>query len=120
MMAFSGERRKMWVILECSKIETAHPVNYFPGILGKNIKDCPPSKLFLFTSLVSMALVKDYPPYPTVHCLIIIIILQPVNLLWSKSPEIKQFVSKEVKMVGNRPQVSVYESVHGNSSLFKC
>ena len=31
---------------------TAHPVNYFPGILGRNIKNCPPSKLFLFTSLL--------------------------------------------------------------------
>ena len=39
--------------LGCSKLKAAHPVNYFPGFLGmKNIKTCPPSKLFLFTSLV--------------------------------------------------------------------
>ena len=34
------------------KSKAAHPVNYFPGFLGKNIKNCPPSKLFLFTSLL--------------------------------------------------------------------
>ena len=34
-----------------SKMKAAHPVNYFPGILGKNVKNYPPSKLFLFTSL---------------------------------------------------------------------
>ena len=33
------------------KLMAAHPVNYFPGFLGINIKNCPPSKLFLFTSL---------------------------------------------------------------------
>ena len=33
------------------KSKAAHPVNYFPGFLGKNIKNCPPSKLSLFTSL---------------------------------------------------------------------
>ena len=33
------------------KLKTAHPVNYFPGFLGKNIKNYPPSKLFLFTLL---------------------------------------------------------------------
>ena len=32
--------------LERSKIEGCpHQVNYFPGFLGKNIKNCPPSKL---------------------------------------------------------------------------
>ena len=31
--------------------KAAYPLNYFPGLLGKNIKDCPSSKLFLFTSL---------------------------------------------------------------------
>ena len=34
-----------------SKLKAAHPVNYFPGFLGKNDKNRPPSKLFLFTSL---------------------------------------------------------------------
>ena len=33
------------------KSKAAHPVNYFPGFLGKNIKNCPPS-LLLFTSLL--------------------------------------------------------------------
>ena len=33
------------------KLKAAHPVNYFSGFSGKNIKNCPPSKLFLFTSL---------------------------------------------------------------------
>ena len=33
------------------KLNAAHPVNYFAGFLGKNIKNCPPSKLFLSTSL---------------------------------------------------------------------
>ena len=32
-------------------MKAAHPVNYFPGFLGKIIKNYPPSKLFLFTSL---------------------------------------------------------------------
>ena len=31
-----------------SKIEDCSPGNFFPGFLGRNIKDCPPSKLFLF------------------------------------------------------------------------
>ena len=29
-----------------SKLKAAHPVNYFSGFWGKNIKNCPPSKLF--------------------------------------------------------------------------
>ena len=33
------------------KFISAHPVNYFPRVLGKNIETCPPGKLFLFTSL---------------------------------------------------------------------
>ena len=33
------------------QLKAAHPVNYFSRFLGKNIKFCPPSKLFLFTSL---------------------------------------------------------------------
>ena len=37
--------------LGCSKLKAAHPMNYFPGFLGKNLKNCPSSKLFLFTSL---------------------------------------------------------------------
>ena len=37
--------------LNRSKLKAAHPVNYFPEFLGKNIKNCPPSKLFLFSSL---------------------------------------------------------------------
>ena len=33
-------------------LKAAHPVNYFPGFLGKNMKNCPQSKLLLFTSLL--------------------------------------------------------------------
>ena len=33
------------------EIEGAYPINYFPGFLVKNIKNCTPSKSFLFTSL---------------------------------------------------------------------
>ena len=33
------------------KLKAVHPANYFPGFLGRNIKNCPHSKLFLFTSL---------------------------------------------------------------------
>ena len=36
------------------KLKAAQPVNYFPRFLGKNIKDYPPSKLFSFTSLVTI------------------------------------------------------------------
>ena len=35
-----------------SKVKAAHLVNYFPGFWGKSVKNCPPSKLFLFTSLI--------------------------------------------------------------------
>ena len=35
--------------LRRSKLRAAHPVNYFPGFWGKNVKNCQPSKLFLFT-----------------------------------------------------------------------
>ena len=38
------------------KLKAAHPVNYFHGFWGKNIKNCPPSKLFLFTSLITLVL----------------------------------------------------------------
>ena len=34
-----------------SKSKAVHPVDYFPGFLGKNIKNSPTSKLFLITSL---------------------------------------------------------------------
>ena len=34
--------------LGCSKLKAAHLVTYFHWFLGKNIKNCPPSKLFLF------------------------------------------------------------------------
>ena len=34
------------------KSKAAHPVNYFLACLAKNINDCPPSKLSLFTSLL--------------------------------------------------------------------
>ena len=37
------------------RLKAVHPVNYFPGFLGRNIKNCSPSKLFLFTSLVANA-----------------------------------------------------------------
>ena len=33
-------------------LRVAHPVNYLPGFLGKNITDCPPIKIFIFTSLL--------------------------------------------------------------------
>ena len=36
------------------KLKAAHTVNYFCRFLGKNFKNCPPSKLLLFTSLVHM------------------------------------------------------------------
>ena len=36
------------------KLKLAHPDNYFPGFLTKNIKNYKPSKLFLFTSLCSL------------------------------------------------------------------
>ena len=35
---------------ENTKIESCLP-SYFPGVLGKNIKNCPLSKLLLFASL---------------------------------------------------------------------
>ena len=48
-----AQKHNSWVRL-LKNLEAAHPVNYFPQFLGKNIKNCPPSKLFLFTSLVKM------------------------------------------------------------------
>ena len=30
-----------------SKLKPAHPVNYFPGYLGKNDNNCPPIKIYL-------------------------------------------------------------------------
>ena len=36
-----------------SKLKAAQLFNHFPGFLGKNVKNCPPSKLLLFTSLPS-------------------------------------------------------------------
>ena len=33
--------------LGCSKLKAANPVDYFPGFLGKNIENCPPSELFI-------------------------------------------------------------------------
>ena len=35
------------------KLKAAHPVNYFPGFVGKNTKNCPPSKLFLVNNISS-------------------------------------------------------------------
>ena len=40
-------------------MKAAYPVNYFPRFLGKNIKNCPPSKLFLFTSLTNNKVVYE-------------------------------------------------------------
>ena len=34
-----------------SKLKDAHPVNHFPGFWGKNIKNCPPSKLIVLIYL---------------------------------------------------------------------
>ena len=36
-----------------SKLKVEHPVNYFPGFLGKNIKNCLCTKLFLTSLVVS-------------------------------------------------------------------
>ena len=48
-LSFQGKH----IIRVCAKkLKAAHPVNYFPGFLGNNVKNCPPIKLFLFTSLV--------------------------------------------------------------------
>ena len=44
-------RKTHYLGLVRSKLKAPNPVNYFPGFLGKHIKNCPPSKLFLFTSL---------------------------------------------------------------------
>ena len=44
----------LFVCYGAQKLNAAHPVNYFPGVLGKNIENCPPSKLFLFTSIYYM------------------------------------------------------------------
>ena len=46
----SGEKHIILVRV-LKNMKAAHPVNYFLRFLGKNIKNCPPSKLFLFTSL---------------------------------------------------------------------
>ena len=51
---------------ERSKLKAAHSINYFPRFLGKNIKNCPPSKVFLFTYLISVGLyiyTNLHPPY---------------------------------------------------------
>ena len=45
-----GEKYIIWG-QSAQKLKVAHPINCFPGFSGKNIKNCPPSKLFLFTSL---------------------------------------------------------------------
>ena len=47
---FQGKR--YYLGLGRSKLKAAHPVNYFPWVLGKNIENFPPSKLLLFTSLL--------------------------------------------------------------------
>ena len=50
-----------YLSLGCSKLKAAHAINYFPGFLGKNIKNCPPSKSFLFTSLPqSLKISKEF------------------------------------------------------------
>ena len=36
------------------KLKVAHSVNYFPRFFGKNIKNFPPSKFILFTSMCDM------------------------------------------------------------------
>ena len=45
------EKKPHYLGFGSSKLEAAHPVTYFPWFLGKNIKNYPPSKLFLFTTL---------------------------------------------------------------------
>ena len=47
----SREKHINWV-RALKKLKVALPVNDFPGFWDKNIKTCPPSKLFLFTSLI--------------------------------------------------------------------
>ena len=44
-------RKNIILVRTLKKLEAAHPVNYFSGVLGNKIRNCPPSKLFLFTSL---------------------------------------------------------------------
>ena len=44
---FEVSRKSHYLGLGPSNLKAAHPVNYFPAFLGKNIKNCPPSKLFL-------------------------------------------------------------------------
>ena len=53
--------------LLCRKLKAAHPacpVNYFPRFLGKNIKNCPTCKLFLFTSLAAEGVVDTAEMFP--------------------------------------------------------
>ena len=45
------------------KLKAVHPVKYFPRFLGKNIKKRPPSKLFLFTSMVNTCLLCEILKY---------------------------------------------------------
>ena len=42
-----------------SKLKDTHPVNHFPGFLGKIIENCPPSKLFLFISLLRFSVWRN-------------------------------------------------------------
>ena len=48
--SFQGKLMRVIWVYGASKLRAARPVNYFPEFLGKNIKNCPPSKLFLFAS----------------------------------------------------------------------
>ena len=47
-----GRHSQSFQGLGCSKLKAAHSVNHFLGFLGKNVKNGPPSKLFLFTFLI--------------------------------------------------------------------
>ena len=42
ILKFPGKISLFW--LRRWKLKSAHPVNYFPGFFGKNIKNCPPAQ----------------------------------------------------------------------------
>ena len=49
-----GKKKKHYLGYGPQKLKATHPVEYFPGFFGRNIKNCPPSKLFLFTSMTML------------------------------------------------------------------
>ena len=57
-------RKTNYLSLECSKLSAAHPVNYFSWFLGKNVQNCPLSKLFIFTPLLEDGTHDTWYPSP--------------------------------------------------------